>query len=516
DGKASSFFWDAVVYHHTFATGGHGYDESFGPADKLSGQVDGTVKANGDTRSCESCNVYNMMKFTRTLFSIKPDDKYSEFLERGLFNHVLASIDPATGQTCYMVSVGVNVTHEYQNMQSSFTCCVGTGYESHALHADGMYDESANGDRLWVNLYAPSTANWRSAGLAVSMDTAFPIGDTASLKVSKLASVGPLPAAGERTISLRRPLWAGEGFAIKVNGTALANLPAPGSFVDIKRPWADGDTVTLEMPKTLHTEPLPDNPNRMALMWGPLVLAGDLGTGGGRGGGGGGRRGAGGAGNNNLVFVTADKSITHWLKPVAGKPGTFEASTAGNQPITFVPFYQLAQHRYGIYWDVYTPQEWSKQSPEYAAQMEAQDKIAKATVSFAQPGQMQPETDHNFAGENTQPIIVADQPGRRGTGWFSMELAVDGGGTSQALVVTYSSTEEKKRNFDILIDGTKLASQTIDPPADGAAKKFYDQTYNIPKEMVAGKQKVTVKFQAAAESETAGVFGIRVVRTAAP
>ena len=106
---AASFFWDRVVQHHSYATGGHGKDEYFGPPDQLSDRVDG--------RTAETCNVYNMLKLTRRLFALRPDAHYADFHERALFNHILASIDPQDGRTCYMVPVGRGVQHEYQNMQ---------------------------------------------------------------------------------------------------------------------------------------------------------------------------------------------------------------------------------------------------------------------------------------------------------------------------------------------------------------------------------------------------------------
>src|SRR6185312_4215320 len=79
------------------------------------------------------------------------------------------------------------------------------------------------------------------------------------------------------TLALRRPFWAGNGFSVKVNGTAVKTAAPAGSYVEIARTWKAGDTVALEMPKSLRKEALPDNPNRFAVMWGPLVLAGDLG-----------------------------------------------------------------------------------------------------------------------------------------------------------------------------------------------------------------------------------------------
>ena len=145
-----------MVRHHTFATGGHSKDEHFRDPDRYGEIVDG--------RTAESCNVYNMLKLTRRLFALRPDVEYAEFQERALFNHVLGSIDPADGATCYMVPVGRGVRREYADMQRSFTCCVGTGMENHALHGLGIYYEA--GDRLWVNLYAPSRAEWAAARAA--------------------------------------------------------------------------------------------------------------------------------------------------------------------------------------------------------------------------------------------------------------------------------------------------------------------------------------------------------------
>ena len=125
-------------------------------------------------------------------------------------------MDPDDGRTCYMVPVGRGVRREYQDMFRSFTCCVGSGMESHALHGVGLYYES--GDRLWVNLYAPSTAKWESAGVTLEMETTFPDGESATLKLDR---------AGRRERSRWRcagPSWAGDGFTVKVNGSRRARI----------------------------------------------------------------------------------------------------------------------------------------------------------------------------------------------------------------------------------------------------------------------------------------------------
>lgn len=491
DHKAATNFWNDVALHHSFATGGHGKNEYFGPPDKLNEMIDG--------RTAETCDVYNMIKMSRTLFSVDPDIRYADFHERALFNHILASQDPNDGRVCYMVPVGRGVQHEYQDKFEDFTCCVGTGMESHALHGYGLYYES--GDKLWLSLYAPSTANWDAQGVQLEMNTDFPLGQSATLKV--------MPKSPKKlTLALRRPYWAGAGFSVKVNGQPVKDLPKVDSYVEITRTWKKGDTVEMVLPKTLRTEPLPDNSNRFALMWGPLVLAGDLGPeqpeqre----------RRTA----NAELaapVFVAAAQPVDNWLKPVAGKPGTFLTSGVGlATDVTFVPFYQLPRRRYAIYWDMFTPQEWKKKSEACTAEQDKQKKLEAATVAFAQPGQMQTERDFNQQGEDTSPVQLEEHYGRRGTKWFSFDLPVDGA-HPMGLVVTFSNDARRNGSFDVLVDGKKVGERMTERRSPEQDVRFSDVEYALPAELVQGKQRVTVRFEASTGGEIPGVFGIRIVR----
>ncbi len=491
DGNAARFFWNQVALHHSFATGGHGKNEYFGPPDKLDNMVDG--------RTAESCNVYNMLKMTRTLFSIDPDIRYPDFQERALFNHVLASMDLEDGRTCYMVPVGRGVQHEYQDMFQSFTCCVGTGMENHALHGYGVYYES--GDRLWVNLYVPSTADWQAAGTKLEMRTDFPEGKSAALTLT-------LKAPRKFTLLLRRPYWAGAGFSVSINGKSVRNLPGPDHYVELNRTWKSGDKVELVLPKTLREEPLPDNPDRMALMWGPLALAGDLGPE---------KHGRRGEGEGVLrpdapSFVTAEKPVEMWLKAAAGKPGSFHTEGVGlGKDIDFVPFYRLPGREYGIYWDVYTPQEWRNKSEAEAAEKEKRKRLEAATVAFVQPGQEQTERDFNQQGEDSSPVRLMGHYGRRAAKWFSFDVPVDP--TRPAiLVVTYSNDERQRRTFDVLVDGRKVGQQVTERRSPEVDIRFFDIEYSLPQDLVQGKQKVTVRFQSVGESGVGTVFGVRTVR----
>jgi uncharacterized protein len=488
EGTAAKYFWDEITQHHTFATGGNTRNEYFGQPDQLSNMIDG--------RTAETCNIYNMIKMARTLFSTQPDIRYADYHERALFNHILASQDPDDGRVCYMVPVGRGVQHEYQGKFQSFTCCVGSAMESHGLHADGLYYEA--GDKLWVNLYAPSTAEWKSQGVKVETTTDLPIGQTATIKVTPQASK-------KFTLALRRPFWAGNGFTVKVNGVALKTVSPANSYVEIARTWKAGDTVELVLPKTLRKEPLPDNPNRFAVMWGPLVLAGDLGpeiNG----------RGARTAATDVPVLMAPEQPVANWLKPVADKPGTFRTAGVGlKQEIDFAPFYQVPRRRYAVYWDMYTPTEWSKRETDFRAKEEKQKKLDAATVGFAQPGQMQAERDTNQQGEGSMPVTVENHFGRNSTKWFSFDLPVDPS-HPETLIVTYSNENPPQSNCDVLIDGKKIGDQAGQRRSPEQEIRFFDVEYKLPAEMVSDKKKITVRFEGVNGRSTPSVFGIRVVR----
>jgi len=490
DGIAAEYFWDIVVNDHSYATGGHGKDEYFGPPDQLAERIDG--------RTDESCNVYNMLKMTRTLFSLKPDIKYAEYEERALFNHVLGSIDPEDGRTCYMVPIGRGVRHEYQDMSRSFTCCVGTGMESHGLHGDGIYYEA--GDRLWVNLYVPSMAQWMEAGANLAMNTDFPEGDSATLRLT-------LQKPKQLTLALRRPAWAGTGFDVKVNGKSVKTDAKPGSYVEVKRMWKTGDSVSLTLPKTLRLEGLPDNKNIAALMWGPLVLAADLGPE---------RRG--GTAEAIPSLLTDNKAVGEWLQPVSDNLGVFHTVNVGRttddkeKELNFVPFYRLHRRTYGIYFDLYSSDAWSKKLQEIAAAQKKQQLLEAATIGYIAPGDAEKEKAFNQQGEETNQDRLTGRPGRRSKKWFSYDIPVDSS-KPVTLLVTYNTDERGKRSGEVIVDGQRLGEQSIErSPPGSATGRFFDVEYKLPAELIKDKKKVTVKFQATGGNETATVFGVRTLR----
>jgi DUF1680 family protein len=499
EGAAATFFWDRVALHHSFATGGHGRNEYFGEPDRFEAMIEG--------RTAETCNVYNMIKMSRALFALDPQIRYADFHERALFNHILGSMDPADGATCYMVPVGQGVVREYQDMDEDFTCCVGSGMESHALHGYGLYYES--GDTLWVNLYAPSTAVWDPAGVRLSMSTSFPEGDAAALTIET-------KTPRRFTIALRRPFWAGDGFTVKVNGKMVKEYGPAGSYVRLSRKWKTGDKVELELPKALRLESLPGAPGKAAIMWGPLVLAGDLGaipkrqprdeavaT-----------AATAAQWPATPVLVTAASLVGDWVKPLADKPGVFRTAGAGrDRDVELVPFYRLHRRVYAAYWDVLTPAEWAARAAAIKSAEEARRKLEAATVAFVQPGQMQAERDFNQQGGKTSPVQFRGRYGRRAADWFSFDLPIDPSGPL-TLLITYGTDERADRAFAVLIEGRKVGEQRIVRRSPQEKERFFDVAYPIPGESVAGKAKVTVRFEAMEGLETGTVYGIRILKAA--
>jgi DUF1680 family protein len=512
---ASSFFFDRVAQHHSYATGGHGLSEYFGAPDMLSARVDG--------RTCESCNEYNMVKLGRRLFSFKPDAAYMDYNERALFNHVLASIDPTDGTTSYMVPVGRGVQQEYQDMQRSFTCCVGTGMENPALHGYGVFYESP--DTVWVNLYAPVTAKLASRDVTMAMETGFPEGETAKVTITA-------PKAQAFTLAMRRPNWTGDGFAVRVNGAsveiptmaslrpgaaggrALGNEDSqqlPSTYVEIDRTWQTGDVVEVTLPKTVVYEPTPDNASVGAIMWGPLVLAGNFGP-----------RSEGRRGGPPPapipVLVVGDRPVKEWVvrngddfvaRGVAKLPGE-PAAAAGDVPLT--PFYRTHRKRYSVYFDVLTPSQFDAKVAGLNAERERAAAVAAATLGFAQPGDEKAEKDFNYQSQPADRQLSRGngRAYRAGPGSFSFDLPVDASGDN-TLLVTYFNEQGLPAalgRFDIIVDGQRIGSYAPDRVAVG----FFDTRYPIPLDVTRGKSKVTVKFEAAPDSRIVPIYGVRLIR----
>jgi DUF1680 family protein len=337
---AAKFFWERVAHYRSYVIGGHSDDELFFPVHRFADHLTSV--------SAETCNTYNMLKLTRHLFAWEPSAEAMDFYERGLFNHILASQDPETGMMLYFCSLKPGHVKVYSAPEHSFWCCTGTGVENHAKYADTIYYHAD--DALYVNLFIASELTWDARQVTVRQETQFPDSDTTHLTLRCAQTT-------RFALKLRCPAWA-TGASIQINGVNEPFNVEPGSYISLDREWHDGDQIDLRLPMRLHAEPLPGAADHIALLYGPIVLAGALGT-------------------ENMPNVYLEdpntrnaavnwhpappvpplqgsaQSVLEELHPVAGQPLTYQLSGVGlPHAVQILPFYKLHHQRYTVYWQL--------------------------------------------------------------------------------------------------------------------------------------------------------------------
>jgi DUF1680 family protein len=483
DRKAAEFFWNTVVYHHSYVTGGNGNNEYFGPADKLRDRLgEGTT---------ESCNVYNMLKLTEHLFEWKASENVADFYERALFNHILSTQNPEDGHVTYNLSLDMGGFKDFQDPEW-FTCCIGTGMENHSKYGRNIFYHNDN--ELFLFQFIASELNWKEKGLIVTQNTKFPEEQGTTLLFS---CEKPL----KLTLQIRYPYWAKNGVVILVNGKRKHVKSVPGSFIPVERTWKTGDKVEIKIPFSLRLESMPDDSSRVAVMYGPLVMAGYLGP-------------IKDSASTDAMYVpvlmTGNRNPAAWMKPVEGKINTFVTANTGRpRDVEMKPFYATYNRRYSIYWDLFNEEGWNARQAEYTAELEKLKKIKESTIDFVQPGEMQPERDHNFKGERTSPGGFKERANRESRGgWFSYNMKTNAI-VPVALAVEYWGGFPGAKTFDILVNEKIIATENISGKKDG---QFITVQYDIPEDISKGKSKVTVKFQAQPGNMAGPVFGIRTIK----
>jgi DUF1680 family protein len=483
DRKAAEFFWHTVVTHHSYVTGGNGDNEYFGPEDKLRNRLD-----EGTT---ESCNVYNMLKLSEHLFEWDASANVADFYERALFNHILATQNPETGNVTYNLSLDMGGFKDFQDPYW-FTCCIGTGMENHSKYGRNIFYH--NDKDLYVFQFIASELNWHEKGIILTQKTSYPEeqGTHFEFKCEKPVRF---------TLQIRYPYWAKNGIEITVNGKKKQVAQHPGSFVAIERYWKTGDIIDVKIPFSLRLEAMPDDSNRVAVMYGPLVLAGDLGP-------------LNDSTSHDAMYVpvmmTENRDPSTWMKPVEGKPNTFITVNTGRpRDVEMKPFYSIYDRRYSVYWDLFNEKGWNAKQAEYNAEREHIKKIKDAEIDFVQPGEMQPEGNHNFKGDKTGPGAFKERAYREARGgWFSFDLKVKPD-VPIALVVEYWGGFPGAKTFDILANDKIIATENISNKKDGL---FFYGNYDIPSEITKGRSKINVMFRAHQGNTAGPVFGIRTIK----
>lgn len=340
-GAAARSFWKTVVERRSFVTGGHGDNEHFFPVTEF-------AKHLGSAKTMETCCTHNMLRLTRALFMEEPSSALADYYERGLYNGILASQDPDSGMMTYFQAMRPGYVRLYHTPDESFWCCTGTGMENHAKYGDSIYFKGP--DALYVNLFIPSVVRWRERGLTVTQRTRFPDEETTALAVEAQRPV-------RATVLVRRPAWC-DGMTIAVNGRTWTADLTPTGYVPIERTWRTGDVVEVHLPMTLRTEPLPGSAEHVAFLYGPIVLAGRLGTDGVTPGAQiiKNERTSGTMLNAPVVvpeLVGDPRDLVRHVRPVHGETLSFETTGLGQpRDVRLAPYFRLAHERYDVYWRV--------------------------------------------------------------------------------------------------------------------------------------------------------------------
>jgi len=489
--EIATFFWDRVVHHRTYVMGGNSDNEAFFPEEEFSKHLG----ASGP----ETCNTYNMLKLTRHIFEWSPSAAAMDFYERGLFNHILPSQDPETGMVLYYCPLKPGAWKSFSTRDDSFWCCVGTGMENHAKYGDTIYFHD---DRsLYVNLFIPSQLSWKEQGVIVSQETRFPEEDGTHLTVTTKNPV-------RFGLKVRYPGWARSGIVVTINGKPTSIDAARGSYATIEREWSSGDRVDVRLPMTLHTEAMPDDPKTIAVMYGPIVLAGDLG-----------REGlelikrygpsapqVGRVKTPTIpVFIGDVASVPSKIAAADGRLHFATHGLAQPHEISLVPLYQIVDQRYTVYWKVLSAAEWTARKTELAALDARRKDIDARAIDTIVVNDENSERDHEYKGENaTEGYFEGRRTREARGGWFSYVLKVPAD-RAVTLVCTYRGSEGRRRSFEVLVDGQRVAAESL----EYHPTEELDREYAIPESLTRGKDHITVRFQAQEQSTAGALLEVR-------
>lgn len=259
-------FWHLCTGSYMYAIGGVAGARHPDNAECFTAEPD-SLYANGFSRGGqnETCATYNLLKLSRQLFLHRPDGQFMDYYEQALYNHILASVAEHDPGNTYHVPLNPGARKQFGNADMrGFTCCNGTALESSTKLQDSIYFRSADNEILYVNLFVPSTLKWSQRNVTVTQLTSFPYADGAKLVVA---------GEGDFALRIRRPRWAGEDFAVLVNGEEATSEPAENGYVGLRRAWRDGDVVEVRLPFSFRLHGVMDRPNIAAIFYGPILLA---------------------------------------------------------------------------------------------------------------------------------------------------------------------------------------------------------------------------------------------------
>ena len=437
---AAKFFWNVVIGQRSVSIGGNSMREHFNPTNDFSGLL-------ASEQGPESCNTYNMLRLTKMLYQTSADKNYIDYYERALYNHILSILNPVQGGFVYFTPMRSGHYRVYSQPQTSMWCCVGTGIENPARYGEMIY--AHEGNDLIVNLFIPSTLTW--GDLTVIQENRFPQDPSTNLTLN-------LKKARKFSVKVRQPWWTSE-MKVTVNGQPV-EAKSENGYLTVSRKWQDGDQLHIDLPMHLTAMRTPDGKPQYSFLYGPIVLA--LETGRDRQDGlfaddsrGGHIANGPKIPQDQMPALIGDSaSVLSHLEPT-GRPMTFKLkgiSIPRYESAQLVPFYQLYECRYQIYFPLFSQQEWAVKQQEMAAAEKARMELENLTVDKVYCGEQQSESDHFINGQGHQSGSDGDIHWRRTRVTFSYKMNI-----TDATQLRIKGIASDREPFSVSIAGRVVA-----------------------------------------------------------
>lgn len=506
--NASEYFWEFVTRQRSLALGGNSRREHFPTKENCIDYIN-------DIDGPESCNTYNMLKLTEDLNRVKPNGMYGDFYETAMFNHILSAQHPQHGGYVYFTPARPRHYRNYSAPNEAMWCCVGTGMEDHGKYGQFVWTHDkgvkAENDALYVNLFVASELNWKDRKMVIRQQTAFPYAESSVVEVAK--------GKGTFILKVRKPSWC-ENFTVKGVGFDADSYEENG-FVCMKRKWKKGDQIKISMPMHAYIKPMINVPQYVAIMYGPILLGMKTGTEDMRGLIADDSRFGQYAGGKKLALDEAPillpkhlDDIAKDLKPVPGKPLHFKLATRMENAIDgeLQPFFEIHDSRYMMYWLALGENDYKAYMQKLADEEKARQALEARTVDKVNPGEQQPETDHNMEADvtergNTEGIFFRDAR----DGHFFSYLMQTKGETNLSLQLKFWGQDEwRTSEFDIYVNDKLLCS--VNNSHRWRTTQFKTVDYAIPSEFVKGKKEIRVKFVAHKGKQVGQIYGVRLVK----
>ncbi len=272
--RRAQLFWDcAVKARESYCTGGQNAGEFWVPPHRNGAYI--------GQRNQEFCTVYNMVRLADYLFRFTGNASCLDYIEKNLYNGFLAQQNRWTGMPTYFLPMEAGSKKKWGSKTHDFWCCYGTMVQAQTIYP--MLSFYQQGDEaLTVAQYIPSEYCWErkdgSVTVRQSVDMRYASGvlfdendDSATsrwmLKIDVRAD-----EAARFTLRLRVPAWVAGSPALTINGADVQAMPENG-FITLDRVWQE-DSIRLYLPAALTLDSLPDEPEKSAVLEGPIVLAG--------------------------------------------------------------------------------------------------------------------------------------------------------------------------------------------------------------------------------------------------